>query len=231
MKASDIMAMNVITVGPEASVREVANILLKNRISALPVVGKHKELIGIISEGDLVRRAELETDPRRPWWLKIFVSKNKEALALEYVKSHAHRVKDIMTREVVTARPATPLRDIARLLEKNRIKRVPIVANGKVIGIVSRANFIQALASLPKEREPRSVTDSRTRKKIMAQFKSEQWSKHSFLSATVQRGTIKLWGIVDSEAEKEAARVAAESVAGVQAIENNVIVVPVVARI
>jgi CBS domain-containing protein len=118
MKASDIMAMNVITVGPETSVREVANILLRNRISALPVVGKHKELIGIISEGDLVRRAELETDPRRPWWLKIFVSKNKEALALEYVKSHAHRVKDIMTREVVTARPATPLRDIATLLEK-----------------------------------------------------------------------------------------------------------------
>ena len=136
-----------------------------------------------------------------------------------------------MTRRVITARPATSLRDIAALLEKNRIKRVPIVANGKVVGIVSRANLIQALASLRKENEQSTTSASMIRKKVMAQFKSEQWSKHSLLNATVQGGTVKLWGIVDSEAEKEAARVAAEQVAGVQAIENNVIVLPVVAGI
>ena len=231
MKARDIMVMNVITVSPEASVRQVANILFKNRISALPVVDEHGELIGIISEGDLARRAELETDYRRSWWLEIFARKSKENLAIEYVKSHARRVKDVMTRRVITARPATSLRDIAALLEKNRIKRVPIVANGKVVGIVSRANLIQALASLRKENEQSTTSASMIRKKVMAQFKSEQWSKHSLLNATVQGGTVKLWGIVDSEAEKEAARVAAEQVAGVQAIENNVIVLPVVAGI
>jgi CBS-domain-containing membrane protein len=175
----------------------------------------------------VLRRVELESDYRRSWWLKIFARKSKEALAIEYRKSHARRVKDVMTRRVITARPATPLRDIAALLEKNRIKRVPIVANRKVIGIVSRANLIQALASFRKESELSTITDSMIRKRIMAHFKLEQWSKHSLLNATVQGGTVKLWGIVDSEAEKEAARLAAEQVAGVQAIENNVIVQPV----
>jgi len=189
-----------------------------------PRLDEHGRLIGIISEGDLLRRVELETDYRRSWWLKIFARKSKEALAIEYRKSHARRVKDVMTRRVITARPATPLRDIAALLEKNRIKRVPIVANRKVIGIVSRADLIQALASFRKESEQSTITDSMIRKRIMAHFKSEQWSKHSLLNATVQGGTVKLWGIVDSEAEKEAARLAAEQVAGVQAIENNLIV-------
>jgi CBS-domain-containing membrane protein len=224
MKARDIMVRNVITVGPKTSVREVANILLRNRISAVPVVDEHRQLIGIISEGDLMRRAELETDYRHSWWLKIFARKSNEALAAEYRRSHARRVRDVMTRKVITATPTTSLRNIAALLEKNRIKRVPIVANRKVVGIVSRANLIQALASLCREIEPSTITDANIRKRVMAQFRSEQWSKHSLLNATVQGGTVKLWGIVDSEAEKEAARVAAEQIAGIQAIENNVIV-------
>ena len=228
MKARDIMVMNVITVGPEASVRQVADILFKNRISALPVVDEHGELIGIVSEGDLARRAELETDYRRSWWLETFARKSPETLAVEYVKSHARRVEDVMTRR---ARRHQALRDIAALLEKNRIKRVPIVAKGRVVGIVSRANLIQALASLSEESKQSTASDSMIRKKVMAQFKSEQWSKHSLLNATVQGGTVKLWGIVDSEAEKEAARVAAEQVFGVKAIENNVTVPPVVTGI
>ena len=218
------MVMNVISVGPEASVREVANTLFKNRISAVPVVDRHKQLVGIISEGDLIRRAELETDYRRSWWLKIFGGKRNEVLAIEYARSHARKVKDLMTRDVITARSTTPVREIAALLEKNRIKRIPIVSKGKVVGIVSRADLIQALASMRKQIEPAAVTDSIIRKRIMTHFKSEEWSRHSILSATVQGGTVKLWGIVDSEAEKEAARMAVELVAGVRAIENNVIV-------
>ena len=141
MKARDIMVMNVITVDPEASVRQVADILFKNRISALPVVDEDGELMEIVSEGDLARRAELETDYRRSWWLETFARKSKETLAAEYVKSHARRVEDVMTRRVITATPGTSLQDIAALLEKNRIKRVPIVAKGKVVEIVSRAKI------------------------------------------------------------------------------------------
>ena len=135
-----------------------------------------------------------------------------------------------MTRGVITATPDTPLRDIAALLEKRHIKRVPIVANGRLVGIVSRANLVQALASRGSQSgQQTTADDADLREKVMAQFKSEEWSKHAMLNATVQGGTVELWGFVGSDAEKEAARVAAELVPGVRAIENNVIVRPVVA--
>jgi CBS domain-containing protein len=228
MNASDVMVTNVITVGPDASVQEVANILLTNRISALPVVDDHGGLIGIVSEGDLIRRAELGTERRRSWWLEIFAGESKEAIAIEYVKSHASKVGDVMTREVITATPDTPLRDIATLLEKKSIKRVPIVERGKIVGLVSRANLVQALATLRKNIEPGTINDSVIREKVMVRLSSQPWTKFSTLNATVQGGTVELWGVVGTDAEKEAARVAAEGVAGVQAVENNVIVRPLV---
>jgi CBS domain-containing protein len=227
MKARDIMVTKVITVGPDSSVREVAEIFLRHRISALPVLDRTGKLIGIISEGDLVRRAELETDYRRSWWLEIFARKSNEALAIEYVKSHARTTKDLMTRQVITVKPTTPLRDVAALLERRGIKRVPVVRrDGKVVGIVSRANLIHALATLPKGTEPSTVGDSMIRKRVMARLNSERWARDAILSATVQDGTLKLWGVVDSEAEKEAARVAAELVQGVRQVENNITVLP-----
>jgi CBS domain-containing protein len=229
MRAKDIMVTKVFTVGPQASVRDVAKLLLSNRISAVPVVDEHGELIGIISEGDLTRRADLHTNDRRSWWLEMFSGKSKEALAKEYLKSRGCKVRDVMTKNVVTAKPTTPLREIAALLEKNHIKRVPVVAKRKVVGIVSRANLIQALASSREGSEQSTITDSIIRKKVTSQFKSERWSRNALLNVTVQDGTVKLWGIVDSEAEKEAARLAAELVEGVQTIENNVTVLPIVA--
>ena len=228
MRAKDIMVTKVITVGPQASIQDVAKLLFSNRISAVPVVDEHGELTGIISEGDLVRRAEMDTNDRRSWWLELFTRKTKEELAKKYIKVHARRVKDVMTSTVITAKPTTPLRDIAALLEKNHIKRVPIIAKRKVVGIVSRANLIQALASLRAGSEQSTISDSMIRKKVIRQFKSEKWSKDSLLNVIVQDGTVKLWGIVVSEAEKEAARVAAELVEGVKAIENNVTVLPLV---
>ena len=230
MRARDIMVTNVITVGPEASVRDAAKILLANRISALPVLDKDGHLAGIISEGDLVRRAELGTNHHRSWWLELFSGMNKEALATRFLKSRGRKVKDVMTtKDLITAKPTTPLREIAVSLEKNRIKRVPIVAKCQVVGIVSRANIIQALARLPEGPERKTTSDSMIRKNVMKQIKSGKWSKGSLLNVTVQDGKVQLWGVVDSEAEKQAARVAAELVEGVKAVENNVTVLPVVA--
>jgi CBS domain-containing protein len=229
MKAREVMAVDVVTVAPTATVQQVAALLVAHRISALPVVDQHGALVGIISEGDLVRRTELGTHHRTSWWLDILANRSNEELATQYMKSHSRRVEDIMTREIITATPATALRDIAKLLEKHHIKRVPIVADGRLVGIVSRANLIQALASQRKPDQQDPTTDATIRDKIMAQFKSESWSKHSTLNATGQGGTVELWGTVGSKAEKEAARVAAELVSGVQAVENNVIVRPVVA--
>src|SRR6516165_4184938 len=224
MRARDIMVTDVISVGPEASVRDVAKILLANRISAAPVIDDQGRLVGIISEGDLVRRTELGTHYRRSWWLELISGINKEALAKRFLKSHGRKVRDVMTTNVVTAKPTTPLRDIATVLEKNRIRRVPIVVKGQVVGIVSRANIIQALAGLREEPERTTTSDSIIRKKVMKQIKSGKWSKGSLLNLTVHDGKVRLWGVVDSEAEKQAVRVAAELVKGVKAVENNVTV-------
>jgi len=226
MKAADVMVANVITVGPDASVQDVADILLTNRISAVPVVGTKGELIGIISEGDLIRRAETDTERRRSWWLELLIGSN--SLAAEYVKSHACKVADVMTRTVVTAAPETPLRDIAALLEKNRIKRVPIVRNRKVVGIVSRANLVQALASRRKETEAQpAVDDTAIREEVMARLDAESWTRFTPLNVVVHEGTVDLWGIVDSETTKQAVRVAAEVTPGVRAINDNLVVKPI----
>jgi CBS-domain-containing membrane protein len=223
MKASDIMISNVVTVGPNASVRDVANLLLNDHISAVPVVSEDGNLLGIVSEGDLMRRVEVGTERHRPWWLEMLSS--NEALAAEFVRSHAHKVTDVMTRDVVTAKPDTSAGDIAALLEKKRIKRVPIVKDGKIVGIVSRANLIQALASAPQEAgAQRKADDAAVREKVEAQLNAQAWTKPWELNVIVHDGTVDLWGLVHSDIEKRAARVAAEAVPGVRAVNDNLVV-------
>jgi CBS domain-containing protein len=223
MKAADVMVTNVITVGPDATVQEVAGILLTNRISGVPVIGADGELIGIVSEGDLMRRAESGTGRRRPWWLSVLTG--REVLAGEYVKEHSRKVADVMTPQVVTATPDTPLQDIATTLEKNGIKRVPIVKDGKVVGIVSRANLLQALASLSKAADS-GPSDSAIRDDVMARLQAEPWTRPSLINVIVNDGTVELWGIVDSQTEKRAVRVAAEVTPGVRAINDNLVIRP-----
>jgi len=224
MKAADVMVTNVVTVGPEASVQDVAQILLDARISGIPVVDRDGELVGIVSEGDLVRRAETGTGRRRPWWLALFTG--REALAAEFVREHSRRVADIMTRDVVTATPDTPLSTIARLLERNAIKRLPIVQDGKVVGIVSRANLVQALASAGKKTEAAPADDSTIREDVLRRLNAEPWTRPSLINVIVHDGTVELWGIVDSASERKAVHVAAEVAPGVRAVNDNLIIRP-----
>jgi CBS domain-containing protein len=227
MNAADVMVSNVITIGPDACVQDIANILLKNRISAVPVVGAQGELLGIVSEGDLVRRVEAGTELRRSWWLELMAS--REVLASEFVKTHSRKVTDVMTRKLITASPNTPLNEIAGLLEKHGIKRVPIVEAGKIVGIVSRANLLQALASLEKKQIPTVAADDQAiRTKLMDQLKAEPWAHTSLMNVIVQNGTVELWGLVASPAEKKAVRVLAEGIPGVHAVNDNLIVRPAV---
>jgi CBS domain-containing protein len=229
MNASDIMVSKVITVGPDANVRDVARILLDNRISAVPVVDEDGNLVGILSEGDLMRRRETGTERHRTWWLAMLSS--NEVLAGEYIRAHAHKVADLMTRQVITAGPETAAGDIASLMEKNGIKRVPIVKDGKIIGIVSRSNLLQALASAPKEdiiSASVKINDATIREKVQAQLKSKPWMTRSQFNVIVHEGTVDLWGVVDSEVEKEAARVVVEEVPGVRSINDNLVIMPVI---
>jgi CBS domain-containing protein len=229
MKAADVMVRDVISVTPDHSVQDVAHLLLSNRISGVPVLDATGKLVGIVSEGDLMRRAEAGTAHERSWWLRLLMG--REGLANEYVREHSRKVSDIMTRNVVTARPATPLPELAGLLERNRIKRVPIVENGKVIGIVSRANLLQALASLRKEiASEKPAADSEVRDKVIARLKAEPWARTALLNVTVQDGTVDLWGIVDSATEKKALRVAAEVTPGVRGVNDHIVIRPIAAE-
>jgi CBS domain-containing protein len=224
MKAADVMVRKVVTVRPETTIGEVADLLVTNRISALPVVDAENHVVGIISEGDLVRRAESGTDLRRSHWLEWMVP--SQTLAAEFVKSHARRVSDVMTRHVVSVTPETPLDEVATTLETKGIKRVPVVLNGKLVGIVSRANLVQALATAYKKATAMTVEDSKLRENVLARLDQQSWTHPSLLNVTVHDGAVDLWGIVDSTTEKNAVRVAAEITPGVKAVNDNLVVRP-----
>ena len=221
MKARDVMVSPVITTKPSASVKEVAQTLLKNQISAVPVLDDAGKLVGIVSEGDLMRRADLGTEKHRSWWLAALFAE-EEALASEYVKQHSRKVADVMTKRLITAGPDAPLGEIAGLLERHSIKRVPIVENGALVGIVSRANLIQALAGDRKSLDV-PIPDAKLRDRIMAHLKAQPWAHTSLLNVTVNDGIVDIWGITRSEAEKKALRVAAETTPGVRAVNDNII--------
>jgi CBS domain-containing protein len=225
MKASDVMVTDVITVTPESDVPKVAELMLVNHISGTPVVDGDGRLVGMISEGDLIRRDEAGTAHERPWWLRLLMG--RELLASEFLREHGRRVGDLMTRDVVSAEPDTPVAEIATLLERHRIKRVPIVEAGKLVGIVSRANLIQALATFrTRAPEPRLVADVELREMVVSRLKSEPWVRPNLVNVTVTDGTVDLWGIVGSAVEKQALRAAVETVPHVKAVNDNVIVRP-----
>jgi CBS domain-containing protein len=221
MNAADVMVTNVITVTPETSVQEAAQALLDNRISGAPVVDGKGAVVGILSEGDLIRRAESGTRRHRSSWLEFLTG--KEVLAAEFVKEHSRKVADVMTSDVITASPTTSLLEIADTLEKNGIKRVPIVDHGKLVGIVSRANLLQALASVGRTITVGTTpTDQAIRQNLLMRLRSEAWSRPSLLNILVRDGVVELWGTVDSASEKNAVRVAAEVTPGVRSVVDNI---------
>ena len=223
MKASDVMVRDVITVRADDSIQDVAKILLEHRISGVPVVREPGEIIGIVSEGDLMRRAETGTEPRHSWWLQFMIT--NETLAAEYVKANARKVADVMTTRVITAAPDTRLGDIAVLLEKNRIKRVPIVSGGKLVGIISRANLLQALVSLRDKIESGKPTnDAAIRATVIKKIDAEPWGRSMPINVIVHEGIVGLWGFVGTEVERRAIRVAAEAAPGVRSIDDNLMV-------
>ena len=223
MKARDVMVSPVVTAQPSSSVKDVAKVFLERRISAVPVVDDHGKLVGIVSEGDLLHRSEAGTERQRPWWLLALTG--DEALAADYVKAHARKVSDVMTTEVITAAPETSLHEIASLLENYSIKRVPIVKDGQLVGIVSRANLIQAVAS-DRKRPDIQPSDATIRDKLMTHLKAQRWAHTGLLNATVNNGVVDLWGISNSDVERKAVRVAAESMPGVHAVNDHLITRP-----
>jgi CBS domain-containing protein len=220
MRAMDVMTSEVITVGENATVAAVAKLLADRGISAVPVVDPDNRVIGMVSEGDLLHRVETGTERRRSWWLEIMASTNQ--LAGDYIKSHSGKVKDVMTRDVISVTDTTPVADIAVLLETNRIKRVPVLRDGKLVGIVSRANLVRALAMTIDEPAGGTEADDRSiRDKLLAELEAQRWAEVSPANVTVKDGVVHLWSSYLSEQEKRALVVVAENIPGVRRVEDH----------
>ena len=231
MHAADVMTRNVITVDPGATVKDVASLLSERGISGAPVVDGDGQLVGIISEGDLLRRTEIGTNPpgsvRRSWWLEDVAT----ARARDYVKSHGRSVRDIMTRDVVTVADDTDLSEIARLLETNRIKRVPVLHDGKIVGIVSRSNLVRALSASKTPAAVAVTDDDRAiRARLLTELQEQKWANRIWAQdIIVSDGTAHLWFTSDEpSATMQAARVAAENIPGVRGVEVHIVPAPIV---
>lgn len=225
MRAVDVMTHNVISVTLDTEVREIAGLLLEHNISALPVIDANGSVLGIVSEGDLMRRVENGTEQRKSWWLSsIFAGAND---ASEYIKRHARKAREIMTPNPITITEDEPLHRVARLLEKRHIKRVPVVRDGKLVGIVSRANLLQGLAASSAEVESETVADDRAiRDAIIKEIGNNTGVWVERINVIVNQGVVQLWGLVDSQQQRTAAQVAAENTPGVKSVENNLGMMP-----
>jgi CBS domain-containing protein len=217
MKAHDVMTWGTITVEPEASVTRAVRLMLQNKISGLPVVDAKGQLVGMVTEGDFLRRGELGTERRRPRWLEFLLGPGR--LAAEYVQSSGQKVSEIMTPEPKTISPETPLDEVVRLMERHRIKRLPVVQDGKLVGIVSRANLLHALASVAREVKPPAGDDATIRERILAECAKQPWAPH--VNVVVRDGVVGLWGVITDERERQAFMVAAENVPGVKAVHDH----------
>ncbi|HXW69932.1 MAG TPA: CBS domain-containing protein [Methylocella sp.] len=221
MNASDVMVRNVVTIEPQADIATAVRLLTDHDISALPVVDDEGKVVGILSEADLLHREEDGTLKRRPWWVEAITP--ARTLALDYAKSHGQRVAEVMSEYVISASEDTPLSEVASILEKNRIKRVPILKDGKLVGIVSRANLIQALASTPPISAKDPVADRGVRAAILARLADQSWTGFGERNVVVSDGVVHLWGLVESPEEHKALLAIAESTPGVRQVSDEMI--------
>ena len=216
MRAIDVMVRDVVTVRPDTDVAEAIKLLEEHDVSALPVVGAGGNLVGVLSEADLIHRVEIGTEKRRPWWLEAVTGAS--TLAAEFAKSHGKKVGEVMTSGATSVSEDTSLSEIAALFERNRIKRVPVVKDGKLVGVVSRSNLVQALASVVGRIDQHDEGDRQIRLELLSRLQEQTWTDFGSRNITVADGVVHLWGLVGSEAERKALLALAESVPGVSRV-------------
>lgn len=221
MNAGDIMTPKVVSVVPDASIFAAMQSMLANGISGLPVITEAGRLVGIVTEGDFLRRAETGTQRRRSSWLELLMGPGK--LAEEYVHTHGRKVLDVMTPDPVTIAEDTPLDVVVSLLEERRIKRLPVVRSGVVVGIVSRANLLHALASLAHAQPGDGQTDAAIREQIYAELNRQRWVPRHCINVVVRDGAVELWGTILDERQRQAVRVAVENVPGVKRVSDHLV--------
>jgi CBS domain-containing protein len=221
MNAGDIMTQGTVTVDPDDSIMHAVQLMLKRRISGLPVVDGTGALVGILTEGDLLRRSELGTQKRRPRWIEFLIGPGQ--LASEYVTASGRKVSDVMTTPVCTVTEDTPLTDVVKIMESNQIKRLPVTHEGQVVGIISRANLLRALASVPRDTKPAHASDASIRRHLLAELEKQKWAPAALVDVIVKNGVVHLWGTLTDERQRQGIRVAAENTLGVKRVEDHLV--------
>ena len=222
MRAHQIMTKDVVTIGPDASIVEASRLMLEYHISGLPVLDAHGHLVGIVSEGDFLRRAELGTQRKRPRWLQFLIAPGREAA--EFVRQSGRKVDEIMTRTVFTVGEDTPLEEIVSLMEKKHVKRLPVMHRDRLVGIVTRANLLSAVASLARDIPDPTADDDHIRERVTQSILKTGWRPIG-LQVTVRHGVVHLHGLIVNESSRQAANVAAENVAGVTEVRDHLCLV------
>ena len=220
MRAYDIMTRNVITIRRDASVLEAARLMLENKISGLPVVDESGTLVGIVTEGDFLRRAETRTERTRPRWLAFLVSPG--VLAKEYAHTHARKVAEVMTPEPVTVSADAQVEQVVRLMEKHHVKRIPVLDGARLVGIISRANLLHALAAVATSLPPPAKDDGEIRERLLAELANQPWCP-KMVNVVVRNGVVELSGTIFDERAREAIKIAAENVRGVKEVHDHIV--------
>lgn len=224
MRAADVMTRSVVSISSDATVFDAAELLVSMNFSALPVVDGSGKVVGIVSEADLMRRPEIGTAPHHSWIARMLADGGQSAA--EYVTFHSRRVADVMTKKVISVQQDATLGEVAEIMAKYKVKRLPVLNDDLVVGIVSRANLLQALMSRePREGAP-APSDEELRRKVIAAVDTQPWSSAWPTNVMVNSGVVHLWGFVASNAALNAYRVAAENVAGVKKVKNHMRQVP-----
>ena len=224
MKALEAMTKDVITVGPSTAVRDIATLLVRHRISAVPVVSEDGRVIGIVSQTDLGHRSETETEKRRKWWLELFADANTKAR--DYIKSHGIVAQDVMTRFIVSVSKDAHLSEVAEILDTHRIRQVPVMQDGRLVGMISRADLVRKLAEVTITAPAVRPANGPLQKAIWERVRAERWLDAALVNIVVRDGVVELWGAVATDEQRRALRILVEGVNGVQRVEDNVGLLP-----
>ena len=218
MNAAQVMTRRVISTTSDTPILEAIRIMLQNRISGLPVIEANGTLVGIVTEGDFLHRAENDTERRRSLWQQFLAGPGK--LASDYVHSHGRKVAEVMTTNVQTITEDTTLNQIAAIMEKCKVKRLPVLRDDKVVGVVTRANLMHALVTLALQSRPVAQDDVGIRENLLAELSKEKWAPTSLINVEVHDGVVGLRGIILDERDRMALKVAAENIPGVTAVQD-----------
>ena len=221
MKAKDVMTRNVVSIAPDATVLQAARLMLQHHISGLPVVDASGTLVGILSEGDFLRRRETATERRRSRWLEFLMGPGK--IASEYTHSHGAKVSEVMTDEVRTVDEDTDLEVVVELMEHRRIKRVPVMRADKMTGILTRSNLMHAMVSMARSETAAPKGDADIRERLLSEIQAQDWAPAATVNPVVRNGVVELWGAIMDERQRAALQVAAENIPGVKAVKDHLV--------